>query len=242
MRAPHRSALCATVQFSVGPQKNELMTISIAGWALIVSLCSLAVSAAVAYLTLVRKGRVLMTQPTTIYFGEDGGRFDQKGRGPKVFLRTLLYSTAKRGNVVSSLHVRLTRGESIQAFNVWVYGDDKLTRGSGLYVGEQGVVTNHHFLPPKDGGTFRFLPGRYKLELFVARVDHTKPELLWNVNLELPKDLVEQMQIDPLGGIYFDWQPNSQSYHPHPRANEAQQSPPADVPASAALPLQPGRG
>lgn len=195
---------------------------TIAAWALVVSLCSFGVAATVAYLTLIRKGQVRATQPTTIYFGEDAGRLDTKGKGPKVFLRTLIFSTSKRGNVISSLHVRVTRGESIQTFNVWVYGDDKLLRGSGLYVGEQGVVTNHHFMPPSDGTTYRFVPGRYKVELFVARVDHPVPELLWKTELELPKHLSEAMHGDPLAGVYFDWQPNSQRYEPRLRGSDAQ--------------------
>ena len=191
------------------------MNIDLAGWAFVVSLCSLATSSLVAYLTLIRKGRVMMTQPTTLYFGVDAGRNDTKGYGSKVFLRTILYSTAKRGNVISSLHVRLTRGESTQTFNVWVYGDEKLVRGSGLYVGEQGTVMNHHFLPPKDETEYRFLSGQYRLELFVAHIDHSTPQLLWSTTLDLPRDLAERMENAPLGGIYFDWQPNLQTYHPH---------------------------
>jgi hypothetical protein len=32
-----------------------------------------------------------------------------------------------------------------------MYGDEKLVRGSGLFVGETGVAANHHFLAPRDG-------------------------------------------------------------------------------------------
>jgi hypothetical protein len=85
-----------------------------------ISACSLAISGLVAYLTLFRKGTVKMTQPTTIYFGADTGSRDTSSLAPKVYLRTLLYSTAKRGNVISSLHLRLIRGESTQTFNIWV--------------------------------------------------------------------------------------------------------------------------
>ncbi len=184
---------------------------------ILISGCSLAVSALVAYLTLFRKGAVEMTQPTTIYFGADAGNADTKSLAPKVYLRTLLYSTAKRGNVISSLHVRLTRGETTQTFNIWVYGEEKLSRGSGLFVGEQGIVLNHHFLPPNDGTAFKFLPGTYKLELFAAQVDQPKPKLLWSVNLDLPQNLSEKMQNDLAGGLHFDWQPNSGSYHAHLR-------------------------
>ncbi len=179
---------------------------------IIISSCSLVISAVVAYLTLFRKGDVKMTQPTTIAFSTE--RAD-KSDAPKVYLRTLLYSTAKRGNVISSLHLRLTRGETAQTFNIWVYGEKELSRGSGLFVGEQGVVLNHHFWPPNDGSTFKFLPGTYVIELFAAQVDHPKPKLLWTVNLDLPQQLFEQMESDPAGMLHFDWQPNSGSYHAH---------------------------
>lgn len=182
-----------------------------------ISGCSLIISAVVAYLTLFRKGDVKMTQPTTIYFGADAGSRDTNSLGPKVYLRTLLYSTAKRGNVINSLHVRLTRGETTQTFNIWVYGEDNLKRGSGLFVGEQGVVLNHHFIPPNDGTAFKFLSGIYTLELFAAQVDQPKPHLLWSVNLDIPQNLAEKMETDLAGGLYFDWQPNSGSYHAHLR-------------------------
>ena len=191
----------------------ELFIVSI-----VISVCSLLVSALVAYLTLFRKGSVKVTQPTTIYFGADAGNRDTKSAGPKVYLRTLLYSTAKRGNVISSLHVRLTRGETIQTFNIWVYGEDgDLRRGSGLFVGEEGVTFNHHFLPPADGTAFKFLPGAYLLELFVTQVDRQKPKLLWSANLDLPQNLYEKMQTELAGGLFYDWQPNSNSYHVHHR-------------------------
>ena len=184
---------------------------------ILISACSLVISGLVAYLTLFRKGAVKMTQPTTIYFGADAGSRDSKSLAPKVYLRTLLYSTAKRGNVISSLHLRLARGESTQTFNIWVYGEEKLSRGSGLFVGEQGVVLNHHFLLPADGTSFKFLPGSYTLELFAAQVDQPDPKLLWSVVLDLPAGLASQMQNDLAGGMYFDWQPNSGSYHAHLR-------------------------
>ena len=193
------------------------MTCEIFTLPIFISGCSLIISAVVAYLTLLRKGEVKMTQPTTIYFGADAGNRDTKSTSPKIYLRTLLYSSAKRGNVINSLHVRLTRGETIQTFNIWVYGEDELMRGSGLFVGEQGVALNHHFLPPADGTTFKFLPGTYVLELFAAQVNHPKPKLLWSVTLDVPQSLSEKMRDDLAGGLFYDWQPNSGTYHAHLR-------------------------
>lgn len=74
-----------------------------------------------------------MTQPTTIFFGSDGIRRNGEPSGPKVFLRSLLYSTSKRGQMIESMHVTLRRGESSQNFSIWVYGEDRLARGSGLH-------------------------------------------------------------------------------------------------------------
>jgi len=124
-----------------------------------ISILALCMSALTAWLTLLRRGTVKMIQPTVIYFGPDGPRTREEPALPMVFLRTLLFATSKRGRVVESMHVALARSETQQNFNIWVYGDDRLVRGSGLFVGETGVAVNHHFLTPRDGGSFRFTEG-----------------------------------------------------------------------------------
>src|SRR5712691_2041343 len=105
------------------------------GLTIVVSITALAVSATTAWLTLLRRGSIRMTQPTLVFFGPDG-----PSGGPKVFLRTLLYSTAKRGQIVENMFLKLRRRESVQTVNVWVYGDGPLARGSGIFVGEAGVT------------------------------------------------------------------------------------------------------
>ncbi len=97
----------------------------------------------------------------------------------KVYLRSLLYSTSKRGRIVENMFVRLRRLESSQTFNIWAHGEDSLTRGSGLYVGETGVLCNHHFLLPTGETAFAFLPGDYILAVYVSLVGDTKPLLLF---------------------------------------------------------------
>ncbi len=87
-----------------------------------------------------------MTQPTVIFFGPDAPRAHDDALLPKVYLRTLLFSTSKRGRVIESMHATLSRNETHQNFNIWVYGNDRLVRGSGLFVGETGIEANHHFL------------------------------------------------------------------------------------------------
>ena len=154
-----------------------------------------------------------MTQPTTIFFGPDGPRFN--GQKNKIYLRTLLYCTAKRGQVIESLHVTLRRNESNQNFNIWVYGDKgDLNRGSGLYVPQEGVTFNHHFLQPEDGANFAFLAGAYRLTVFAKLVGAHAPKELMTINLSI-SDSQAVALATPQTGIFFDWGPDQQSYHPH---------------------------
>jgi hypothetical protein len=153
-----------------------------------------------------------MTRPTTIYFGADGS----VDPSPKIYLRTLLYSTAKRGQIVESMFVKLRRGESVQTFNIWVYGEGALARGSGLYVGENGVTCDHHFLLPWDGTRFDFLPGEYKVEIYASLVGLKQPLLICVTRLSLSDAFASQIQ-DSDYGVYFDWGPESGQYHAHIR-------------------------
>ena len=68
--------------------------------AIIVSALALTVSALTAWFTLLHRGDLRMTKPTVVFFGPDGGHHDKPHL--KVFLRTLLYSTSRRGQTVES--------------------------------------------------------------------------------------------------------------------------------------------
>jgi len=155
-----------------------------------------------------------MTQPTVIFFGPDGGTHSRPSR-PKVFLRTLLFATGKRGCVVESIHIRVLRGETRQNFNIWVYGDTgKLVRGSGLFIGETGIATNHHFLLPEDAPQFSFIAGTYFVEVFAKRLGAKSHTLLFSQALEVTNALAKALD-DPSAGLYFDWGPDSARYYPH---------------------------
>jgi hypothetical protein len=69
-------------------------------------------------------------------------------------------TTGKRGQIVEALYLQVKRGDEAQIFSFWMYGETKsLMIGSGLRVGEDGVSSNHHFLPPKDEISFAFFAG-----------------------------------------------------------------------------------
>ena len=155
-----------------------------------------------------------MTQPTVIFLGPDTPRSPDDAPLPKVYLRTLLFSTSKRGRVVESMHVALARNETHQNFSIWVHGDDKLVRGSGLFVGESGVAANHHFLATRDAGSFQFTAGRYKLEVFARLLGDSKRTLLFSQDLEIAPDTAVSL-MEAGTGLYYDWGPDASRYIPH---------------------------
>lgn len=112
------------------------------------------------------------------------------------------------------MFVRVRRGDSTQNFTVWVYGDERLSRGSGLFVPETGVIWNHHFLLSADGTDYRFLPGDYLLELYAAIWGAERNRRLFSASLTVPEDGAELIAWNRQG-LYFDWSPDTRSYHRH---------------------------
>lgn len=178
---------------------------------LAISSLSLAVSATTAWFTLLRAGTVRMTRPTTIFFGPDG---KDGSSSPKVYLRTLLFATSKRGRILESMHISLSRNETKQTFNVWIYGDERLVRGSGLFVGESGVAANHHFLLPRDESHFKFTEGTYELEVFVKLLGSYRKTRLFRETLHVSQENARKLA-DSDAGLFFDWGPDSSRYLAH---------------------------
>jgi len=190
------------------PTKSETMTLAAAGF--IVAMLSLTVSAANAWLTLLQPGTIRMVRPSLMAF------LDARGSdGPKVWFRALLISTSRKGNVLESMFVRLRRGEAQQNFSFWVCGErDKLASGCGLYVGNTGIALNHHFMQPKDGSRFEFLPGDYLVEVFGTVVGKPSPIVLAKIPLHVTDDHAKSLK-DPEENVYFDWWPDSARYNAH---------------------------
>jgi hypothetical protein len=114
-------------------------------------------SLTVAWFTF-RRGSIGMTRPSLIAFLSEEGQ-------PKIFMRALLYASGKRGHIVESLYLKVRRGHVSQVFDFWMYGESRAEFvGSGLRVGEEGVASNHYFLPPKQP-SFEFLAGQYVIEV-----------------------------------------------------------------------------
>jgi hypothetical protein len=168
------------------------------------SVLSLGVASLMAWLTLFVRATVRMTQPTVIFFGPGTPRSPDEPTLPKVYLRTLLVSTSRRGRVIESMHVALSRNETHQNFNIWVYGQrDQLMRGSGLFVGETGIG-EPPFLMPRDRSAFQFTEDQYRLDVVARLLGDRKPTLLFSQELAISRDLAAALA-EPGTGLYFDW-------------------------------------
>ncbi|MBI3867403.1 MAG: hypothetical protein HY299_02645 [Verrucomicrobia bacterium] len=177
-----------------------------------ISALALMLSGTVAWLTLFRRGTLKITRPAFIAFRYDVDKDNQSL--PKIFVRALLYSTGKRGHVVENMYLIVRFGKERRTFNVWGHGDEKLSRGSGLFIGETGVAANHHFNPVSDSPAFEFLPGEYEVSVFATLPGRQKPLHLHTVTLEFEEPMrVTRQNAD--ASIWFDWQPEANRYHAH---------------------------
>src|ERR1700736_5058504 len=78
------------IEQTKGCLEMQVIGVDVAGISVVVSVVALSVSAFVAWYTLLRRGAVRMTRPTTVFFGTDNANRDG-GENRKVDLRTLLY-------------------------------------------------------------------------------------------------------------------------------------------------------
>jgi hypothetical protein len=183
-----------------------------------VSIFSAVVSIFTTWSSLFRRGKIRLTKPAFIAFCYDvvdGGR-----QHPKILIRALLYSTGRRGQVIENLYLLVRRGESLQNFNIWGLNDGKMSRGSGLFVGETGVVADHHFNPPWEVEEFQFLPGNYELSVFAEVAGRSKPVHLSSITITAPS-----LDSRSLKQVWFEWSPTSGLYTACSFEREGEKSP-----------------
>lgn len=167
-----------------------------------VACLALVISVVTLWITHLRRGTIRMTRPSQFYFGADGSKSSGLNGPPKIFFRALLYATSKRGRVLESLWVTIHRGETSQTFNIWVYGDEDLRRGAGLFVGDTGVVTSHHFLLAENE-SFAFKSGEYDVRVFARVAGDRYSTLLTKQKMMLSHENAAALA-DGNSGVYFD--------------------------------------
>jgi hypothetical protein len=195
-------------------QLTDPFTTSISVGAMLTSVGAMLISGIVAWQTLFCHGSLKMTRPTLIVFSHDQISSTERRTIPKIFLRTLIYSTGKRGHVIENMFVNLLFENTRHPFHIWGYGDNNLVRGSGLFVGEEGVVFNHHFTQRANAPDFKFLQGEYQLEVLAAIVGQNKLRRLYSIPLSVSLEEEVGLQI-PDCVYWFDWDPDKNRYSGH---------------------------
>jgi hypothetical protein len=175
----------------------------------LVSALALAVSLFTLWFTALRRGTVRCTHPSFIAVRYDF--VDKTVPQAKIFFRALLFSTGKRGHVIETLSLRVREGARKAEFSFWGLGDRDLVRGSGLFVPDTGVATNHHFNPIDSETLFLFSGGSYSLELVAKLVGREHLVSLWSLRLDVPAD-VFGATIAREKVIYYSWSPERVAY------------------------------
>ena len=103
----------------------------------------------------------------------------------------------------------------MQNFSGWFYGEtNKLSVGGGLFVGEDGLAANHHFVLSPDQRNFAFQPGNYNVQLHGNVVGRKRTLLLFEADLTVTAEEAEGLKSIE-SGLHFNWGPESQKYYAH---------------------------
>jgi hypothetical protein len=173
-----------------------------------ISVLSLVISATTLWITLLHRGRLAMTMPSIVFFGFD----DIPRPTAKVFLRTLLYSTSTKGQVVEAMYVKLRRHQGGRCtFSFWGYDEgSRLVAGSGLYVSRAGVSANHHFVQSAQEMSYSFQEGDYTVDVFARLAGRRKAVHLAKFQVNLSSANAHALKGH--NGILFERSPETQEY------------------------------
>jgi hypothetical protein len=190
---------------------------------ILIAVLSLVLSIYTLWLTR-RRGRLCMTQPTLVFLGREGP-YNQ----PKIYLRTLLYSTGTKGWVIDGMYLRVFQRDWSYVFDRWAYGEtDKLSPGSGLFVGPIGVAYNHHFLLNRDIAEFLYWDGDYKIEVYASVVGR-KAQRLGEIKFELRGEQAALLVHVPDAGAFLEWNTEERHYVARVERRSNRRVQPSDV-------------
>ena len=173
---------------------------------IIISLIALCISALTAWLNWFRRGTIEMTHPALVFLGPDDRGY------AKLFVRTLLHSTSRRGQLVEHMFAKLRQGDKVQAFNAWFHNEgDRSDPGSGLFVGYEGFAADHHFALLQDSLDFQFSACTYQIEVYAKLLKRKNPILLWTHQITVDES-EELVLLNGQGGLMLNWDPGRKSY------------------------------
>jgi hypothetical protein len=181
---------------------NDIITFTISIFALIISLFSI-------YLTFFNRGHIQMTLPSMIAFGYD---LEPNGIRPKIIMRSHIFSTGERGQVIEAIWAELHYKEKVEIFPFWgLNSDDKLVLGGGEWIGKTGKTAWHNF---STDSKFRFMPEIfYTLQIFARIHGHHQPQILWSTQISIPNNCAIK-HCDGSEQIWFTLEPQTCIFKP----------------------------
>jgi hypothetical protein len=188
---------------------GEGITVLLSG---LLSGASLLLSCFALWIAQFNRGRLKMTQPTLLCL-----KRDLPSGEPKIFLRTLLFTTGVKGRVIQSMFLRVHHRLGTYLFDFWGHTEGgTLTLGSGLFVGPTGIARDHHFNPRRDSD-FQYIDGAYRIEIFAVLVGQPQPMKLMEVIFTV--EAWNAAQLTPIEGIALEdialflvWNPDERGY------------------------------
>jgi hypothetical protein len=179
---------------------------------LLISILALGVSGTTLWLSHLRQGYILMTKPTIFFFGWDIGIHPK----PKIFLRSLLFSTASNGRVLENLYLNVKSPHGQSVFSFWGHtmsDSNRLVPGSGLFVGKNGFSANHHFNPDLGIDLEDPYPmGEYEIEVIARQFGDTVDRKLGRFVLKLDQEMSNSLK-EKVDGVIWLLAPSDQSYY-----------------------------
>lgn len=182
---------------------------------ILLSVVSIGLSGATLWITQFRHGRLKMTQPTLLCL-----KREIPMNTPKIFLRTLLFTTGPQGRVVEAMFLVVHHPHEEFTFDFWGHTENgKLTLGSGLFIGSAGVASDHHFNPHRGSEHFLFVDGKYEIEVFAVVAGHPKPQKLMQLSFFVDgQQAAELIQITD-AELFLLWNAKSHRYEGHVERN-----------------------
>ena len=128
------------------------------------------------------------------------------------------FTAQRSAHIIENMFVRLRHGHQTAIFNIWFYDDTSQSRGSGLLVGEEGVVAHHFFHQQKNEAGLDVFPGDYKVEVYAILAAKQKL-LLSTVPVTITSEQVAAIKSDN-STLVFDWHPDTNTYQSHLTSNK----------------------
>jgi hypothetical protein len=171
---------------------------------------ALLVSIGTAWFNIFHRGTIKMARPHFFALLPEDSLF---GGWLKFFIRTLVFSTGKRGRVIETIYLDLKHDGKTFPFYYWMYGEtDNLKIGSGIFVGPEGISANFHFVPTSPLSINDLSPGKYELSIRATLLGNKRSIDLGNISFELGAEEVSIFGKNKNKAIYYVWDIKTKKY------------------------------